>query len=384
MLSNILLALAAVSFVGGLIVFADLLIGNLRIPALGDEDPAIAPYTRVSVITAARNEAPAIRSALQSILALDYPNFEVIAVDDRSSDNTGAILDEMRLVHPELQVIHIRDLPRGWLGKNHALHIGAGVATGELLLFTDADVKYAPSALSRAVGFMTRKGADHVTVAPYIDQGTIPLSLAVQYFMLAFTVYMRPWKACDPNSKSFMGIGAFNLFRRASYERAGTMARIPLRPDDDIMLAKILKRSGASQHILTGQGMLSVKWYSTLPELIAGFQKNAFAGLKYSVLLVVASVLGTITLGIWPFVAVFVTTGLTQLLNVGSCILLMTMYAGGAAIQKNRPWLAPAYPLAAAIFAYVLINATARTIFQRGISWRGTHYPLDELRRNRI
>lgn len=384
MLSNILLALAAVSFVGGLIVFADLLIGNLRIPALGDEDPAIAPYPRVSVITAARNEAPAIRSALQSILALDYPNLEVIAVDDRSDDNTGAILDEMRLVHPELQVVHIRDLPRGWLGKNHALHIGAGVATGELVLFTDADVKYAPSALSRAVGFMTRKGADHVTVAPYIDQGTIPLSLAVQYFMLAFTVYMRPWKACDPNSKSFMGIGAFNLFRRASYERAGTMARIPLRPDDDIMLAKILKRSGASQHILTGQGMLSVKWYSTLPELIAGFQKNAFAGLEYSVLLVVASVLGTITLGIWPFVAVFVTTGLTQLLNVGSCILLMTMYAGGAAIQKNRPWLAPAYPLAAAIFAYVLINATARTIFQRGISWRGTHYPLDELRRNRI
>lgn len=384
MLSNVLLVTAVLSFFGGLIVFADLLIGNLSIPALGEQERAAVVFPRVSIIVAARNEDREIRSALQSVLAQDYPNFEVIAVNDRSEDRTGLILDEMRTSHPNLQVLHIANLPSGWLGKNHALFSGVNAGDGELLLFTDADVKYDPSVLSRAVGFITRHNADHLTVAPYIVPGSVPLSLAVQYFMLAFTVYMRPWKARDPKSRHFMGIGAFNLVRRSAYEKAGTFRRIPLRPDDDIMLAKILKRSGASQHIVTGQGMLSIKWYSTLRELISGFQKNAFAGLNYSVLLLIASILGTVLLGIWPFIAVFVTTGITRGLYAGSCVLLMAMYAGGAAIQKNRPWLAPAYPVAAAIFAYILLTASARTILNGGIRWRGTRYSLQELRSNKV
>lgn len=384
MLSDPLLILAGVTLFGAVVVFIDLSIGNLSIPALELEEPAAAPAPRVSVITAARNEERNIRAALQSILHLDYPDYEVIAVDDRSEDRTGAILEEMRADNPRLSVIHVETLPDGWLGKNHALFTGANASSGELILFSDADVKFSRTSLSRAVGYMQRANIDHVTVAPRLELGTVPLSLAVQFFFMAFTIYMRPWKARDPKSKHFMGIGAFNLMKREAYERAGTMARIPLRPDDDIMLAKILKQSGARQHIVNGQDMLSVHWYYTLREMIAGLQKNAFAGLKYSVILAAAAILGIIIFNIWPFVAAFVTTGLVRTLNIGVCLLLMTMYAGGAYRMQGRAWLAIAYPAAAAIFIYILVTATARTVFGRGIAWRGTRYSLEDLKANKV
>lgn len=384
MLSDPLLILAAITLLGVIVAFADLAIGNLSIPALENEDPAAAPFPRVSIITAARNEERNIREALQSILHLDYPDYEVIAVDDRSEDRTGAILDDMRTENPQLRVIHVETLPDGWLGKNHALFSGAKASTGDLILFSDADVKFARTSLSRAVGYMQRHGIDHVTVAPRLEQGTVQLSLAVQFFFMVFTMYMRPWKARDPKSRHFMGIGAFNLMQRAAYEKAGTMARIPLRPDDDIMLAKILKQSGAKQHIVNGQEMLSVHWYYTLREMVAGLQKNAFAALRYSVILAAGAVAAIIVSNIWPFVAVFVTTGLTRTLNIGVCILLMTMYAGGAYRMRGRAWLAIAYPAAAAIFIYILVTATARTKFRRGIAWRGTRYSLDDLKANKV
>lgn len=384
MLSDALLALAAVTLAGAVVVFLDLAIGNLSIPALELEDVASPPLPRVSVVTAARNEEREIRRALHSILHQNYPNYEVIAVDDRSEDNTGAILDSMRAEFPQLQVIHVSELPEGWLGKNHALYAGANVATGDLLLFGDADVSYARSTLARAVGYMQRSKVDHLTVAPHLEMGTIPLSLAVQFFFMVFTVYMRPWKARDPRSRHYMGIGAFNLMRRTAYEKAGTIERIRLRPDDDIMLAKILKRSGASQHIVTGEEMLSVKWYSTLKEMVHGLQKNVFAVLRYNVLLVMGAVAGNLAVNIWPFAAVFVTTGLTRSLNVAICVLLMVMYAGGAWRMRGRPWLAIAYPAAAAILIYIMVTATARTLLRRGIAWRGTRYSLDDLKANKV
>jgi glycosyltransferase involved in cell wall biosynthesis len=384
MLSDPLLILAAVTLLGVIVVFIDLAIGNLSIPALDLEDPAHAPFPRVSIITAARNEERDIREALQSILHLDYPNYEVIAVNDRSEDETGQILDNMRTENPQLVVIHVETLPEGWLGKNHALHTGASASSGELILFSDADVKFARTALSRAVGYMQRNGIDHVTVAPRLEHGSIPLSLAVQFFFMAFTMYMRPWKARDPKSRHFMGIGAFNLMRRAAYEKAGTMARIPLRPDDDIMLAKILKQSGARQHIVNGQEMLSVHWYYTLREMVAGLQKNAFAALKYSLILAIGAVTANVVFNIWPFAAIFLTSGLTRTLNIAVCLLLMTMYAGGAFRMRGRAWLAIAYPAAAAIFIYILVTATARTMFRRGIAWRGTRYSLDDLKANKV
>ncbi|MCI5159154.1 MAG: glycosyltransferase family 2 protein, partial [Candidatus Electrothrix sp. AUS1_2] len=130
-----------------------------KIPPLeGDKPPS------VSVIIPACNEEQELETALTSVLSLDYPNLEIIVLDDRSTDATPQILDRMASQHPRLRVIHITELPAGWLGKNHALHLGAARATGEYLLFTDADVHYTPDTLRRAVARMETRTLDHLSL----------------------------------------------------------------------------------------------------------------------------------------------------------------------------------------------------------------------------
>lgn len=384
MLDNIPVIAAAVTFVLILIGFADLLIGSLAIPKLADQPVATTLTPRVSVVVAARDEQEQIEQALRSLLAQSYPDLELIVVDDRSADATGSILDRLAEGEPRLRVVHVTELPEGWLGKNHALEQGARMATGELLLFTDADVVFHPTAISRAVHYLTTKPVDHLAAGPDIDIPTAPLALLVHFFMVAFLLYLRPWKASDPKSRYFIGVGAFNLVRASTYRDAGTHARIRMRPDDDIMLGKILKLSGARQQIIAGWHMISVRWYASLREMIAGLQKNSFAGLDYSVPKLVGAVVGNVVLNIVPFIAPFFVTGATRLLYVGSAVLLMIMFAGGAAQTRNRPWLAVFYPVAAAIFIYVIVKASVTTLLDGGIKWRGTRYSLDELRANRI
>ena len=384
MLDTLLLVVAigvfAVAFTG----FVDLAIGNFRIPSLSAQPVASEPQPRVSVIIAARDEEEKLESALQSVLAQEYTNYEVIVVNDRSADRTGEILDRLAGTSRRLKVVHIGELPDGWLGKNHALQSGADMADGDLLLFSDADVVFAPTAISRAVHFLSSKPADHVTVGPDLDNPTAPLALLVHFFMVAFLLYTRPWKASDPGSRHHIGIGAFNLVRVSTYRAAGMHRRIAMRPDDDLKLGKIIKLAGGRQHVLHGMGMISVRWYSSLREMIAGFQKNSFAGLNYSVLVLAGAVIGSIALNIWPFIAVFLTDGLARWLYGGTALLMMTIYAGGAAIQRDRPWLALFYPAAAAIFIYILVSASFRTLRNGGIAWRGTKYSLAELKANRV
>ena len=173
MVHEALLILAAITLLGFLVAFIDLAVGSFSIPDLELQDPAMAPLPRVSIITAARNEEREIRQALQSILHMDYPNYEVIAVNDRSEDRTGAILEEMRTENPQLQVIHVKELPQGWLGKNHALFAGGNAAQGDMLLFSAADVTFAPSALSRAVGAVQRNGLDRRPLPPRLARAPI-------------------------------------------------------------------------------------------------------------------------------------------------------------------------------------------------------------------
>ena len=123
----------------------------------------------LSVLVPACNEASTLERAMQSLLAMDYPRLEIIAVNDRSTDGTGELLERLAAANPRLRVRHVTALPSGWLGKNHALHIASQEATGDWLLFTDADVVYTPDALLRAVSYARRVGADHLVVSPRID-----------------------------------------------------------------------------------------------------------------------------------------------------------------------------------------------------------------------
>ncbi len=185
---------------------------------------------RIGVVIPACNEERSIEHALTSLLEQDYPYFEVIAVNDRSTDKTGTILDRMASTEPRLRVMHVQQLPPGWLGKNHALQTGASQASGDILRFTDADVVMESSVLRRAAAYVSTHHIDHLAVAPQAKvRGFLPNAF-LGLFGLLFSLYTRPWKARNPDSRAHIGIGAFNMVRASVYWSVGGHARIAMRP----------------------------------------------------------------------------------------------------------------------------------------------------------
>jgi glycosyltransferase involved in cell wall biosynthesis len=380
----VVLIVAAVVLVAVVIGFVDLEVGYLKIPVLESQPPVQGAEPLISVIMAARNEESGVGDALRSLLAQRYANFEIIVVDDRSTDRTGAILDALARDESRLRVAHVTELPQGWIGKNHALWYGVRQARGEFLLFTDADIVFDPMTLSRAMSFMLERNLDHITAPPDLVLRTLSLALVVNFFTMGFMLFMRPWKASDPRSSRHMGVGAFNFVRASAYRRAGTHERVAMRPDDDIKLGKILKQSGAKQQVVSGHNLLSVAWYDSLGDMVAGMRKNGFAGFEYSVLALLGATIVALLLNVWPFIAVWITTGAVRVLYLATILVLIAMYARSATLQRSRPWLAVAYPVAALIFLYILWASAVVALARDGISWRDTHYSLRELRRNRI
>jgi glycosyltransferase involved in cell wall biosynthesis len=360
-------------------------IGNFRLRSLSSLPAAGDDWPRVSVVVAGRNEERAVEHAVDSLLALDYPDFELIFVNDRSDDQTGAILDRIASGDPRLRVIHVAELPDGWLGKNHALHLGAAGASGTLLLFTDADVMFEPSTLRRAVRYLLGRNLDHLTASPRIVVRSPVVGMFVASFGLFFSIFSKPWRASGPNPKHHVGIGAFNLVKTSSYHRAGGHEPIRMRPDDDMKLAKLLKKNGGRQELVFGRDLISVEWYPTIREVVLGLEKNAFSGVEYSTLRLALATISVLTLFVWPFIGVFATSGSTRILNIAIATLLL----GSVAIMASRSGAGPFYyafffPVGTLLFLYIMVRAGVKTLRNGGIVWRGTLYPLDELRKNKI
>jgi glycosyltransferase involved in cell wall biosynthesis len=382
---TILLSLAATTLILSAWAALDLLIGNRSIMALRDVAPAL-PSTppRVSIIVAARNEQRNIREALQSLLVLAYPDYELIVVNDRSEDGTGRILNDMAGSDPRLKVIHIETLPSGWLGKNHALWVGSRQACGDLLLFTDADIIMEPSVLTRAVTFLDQGRLDHLAATPAMRMPGVLLGMFGATFIVFFSLFARPWKARDPGSRRHIGIGAFNLVRSTTYRQVGGHETIRLRPDDDVKLGKIIKQAGFRQDVVYAPDFLMVEWYASLGEVIRGLEKNAFSGADYNIPLVLSGVLMHSLCSILPFLAVFMFGGTLQALYLAAVLLILLTVADGARFHGSRPWYALGYPLMSLLFIYILLRTMLLNLIQGGIHWRGTFYSLKELRGNRV
>lgn len=360
-----------------------LVVGYRRVPQLRHVSPATPPVPGVSIVIAARDEERHIEPAVRAFLRLDYPDYELIVVNDRSVDRTAEILEMLARADGRLQVVTVRELPPGWLGKNHALQLGAGLARHPLLLFADGDVILQPKALLKAVELLRREGADDLTIAPELLLPSAPLALVINYFFMHGVIALRPWKASDPTSSASTGIGAFNLMRASIYEAIGRHERIRLRPDDDLMLGKLIKRGGFRQIVAIGLDEVRIEWYRTLGEAARGFRKNSFAAVGYSIPVAIGAVLLNL-LAVWPFVAVSVTQGPVRALYAAAALLSVACLAYHGAVQRLRPWLAPFYPVAAIVCAWIIAAAVGRTLLRGGIEWRGTFYPLAELRKNRL
>jgi glycosyltransferase involved in cell wall biosynthesis len=362
----------------------DIARGNRSTAYLKDVLPSLTYVPRVSIIVAARNEEKKIREALQSLLRLDYPDLEFIVLDDRSTDRTGTILAKMATEDLRLKVANINELPEGWLGKNYALYQGVERAGGELLLFTDADVVMEPSTLVRAVTYLNANGLDHLAVMPAVHMPSLALRLFTSTFGIFFSGFIRPWKAKDPASRKFIGIGAFNLIRRKAYLAVGTHRAIAMRPDDDVKLGKLLKAAGYRQEMVVGMNLVTVEWYSSLRELIDGLMKNFFAGLDYDVSKAIAAGVVVLFLNVWPFVAIFVIKGVAWILYLMAVIAMILLISDANHSYGLPRWYAFAHPLSALLFVYILWKSMVLTLWTGGINWRGTHYPLALLKANRV
>jgi glycosyltransferase involved in cell wall biosynthesis len=363
----------------------ELVLGNRSIVFLKDVSPSKkVPAPKVSVIIPARNEEKKIRKALQSMLAQDYENLQIIVINDRSTDQTGAILGQMAQDDSSLQVVHVEKLPHGWLGKNYALSRGVQRADGDFFLFTDADVVMEQSTVSKAVGYMIDHQVDHIAIAPEVRMPGFLLEMFAATFGIFFSLYTRPWKAKRPKSSRYVGIGAFNLVRADVYRAVGTHQAIAMRPDDDLRLGKLIKMRGYRQEPLFGKHLLHVEWYSSLRELINGLMKNAFAGVDYSIFKVVAASIALFTFNVWPFMGMFLTHGVAQFINFIIVGLIFFLCWDTAQFHGFKRWSGIGFPIVTLLGIYIMWRAMLTTMFNNGIDWRGTHYSLAELKSNKV
>jgi glycosyltransferase involved in cell wall biosynthesis len=356
---------------------------------------------RVSIIVPARNEQDIIEQALNTLLALDYDNYEVIAVNDRSDDSTGEIMErlarnqnprpvsaksgETRLGHPPvLRVIYHTELPAGWLGKTHAMWTAAKQATGDWLLFTDADVLFKPDSLRRALSYAESVPADHVVLFPRMIMKRPGEFMMIAFFQTMFMFGHRPWKVADPSTDDHMGVGAFNLVRRRVYDAVGTYQALRMEVLDDMKLGKVVKKAGFAQRNVFGRDLISIRWAHGAMGVVENLTKNFFAVLSFQWWRTLISAFGLAFLNFGPFLGVFLAPGWARVPYGVALGSILVIYVGMSWRSAVPPYYFLLHPVSTALFIYTLLRSMALTLWNDGIVWRGTKYPLDELRKGMV
>lgn len=340
--------------------------------------------SRVAIVVPARNEEAAIEQALRRLLELDYENYQLIAVDDRSTDRTGQIMGDVAGTSDKLKVVHVRDLPHGWLGKTHAMWLAASQSKSDWILFTDADVMFRPDTLRRAIAYAEAERADHLVLFPKIIMKRSSEKMMIAFFQLLFVFGHRPWKVADPKAKDHMGVGAFNLVRRSAYEAVGTFERLRMEVVDDMKLGKVIKNGGFRQRVAFGDDLIEIRWARGARGVVVNLTKNFFAVMSFQTWRALVSCVGLAFLNILPFLGVLIAPGWSRVpygVAVGS---IFCLYAGIWVQTEIHPWYFFLHPLSTALFIYTMLRSTFLTLWNGGVEWRGTKYPLEELRKGLV
>lgn len=336
---------------------------------------------RCSVVVAARDEEARIENTVRHLLAQRDVEVEVIVVDDRSTDRTGEILRRLAAEDARIQVKRVETLPDGWLGKCHACHVGACAATGEWILFTDADCWLKPDVLARAFRIAERDKADHITLTPGVSAET----LGAQAWHLAFLVSLADWFSGvnRDRPKAYLGIGAFNLVRASAYRQCGGYEALRLTVVDDVKLGLLLRRAGKRTRGFIGGDDAECHWGTTVRGMIKIMEKNYFAaadfrlglvlgGSFFVTFLICAAVIGPLT-----GTASGMAAGLAPLSLMWPAGILARRVGWSLRSAVLTPFMFP-------ILFYALFNSTVATLRQGGIRWRDTFYSLDVLRKGNV
>lgn len=351
-----------------------------RLTELESSPPSRWP--RVSIVVPARNEGGTIEAATRSKLASDYPDLEVVLVNDRSEDETGSLVDGLAADDPRIRALRIEALPEGWLGKVHALARGTEAASGAWLLFADADVHLAPDALRRAVAWAEAERLDHAVVMPEVDRGGFLLDAAYSAFGRYFAISQRLWEVGRRGSSASVGVGAFNLVRREMLARTPGFAELRMDVLDDLGLGAMLARHGARAGIVAGTGLVGVRWYRDFADLARGLEKNVFVLFGCRAWRGFAAAGAMLALDLAPLAALFLPGAHPALraLAAGALSAGALVSAAGARRVGRRIFPATLIPLGTMLLAGVIVRAGVLGTIRGGIFWRGTFHSGEDVR----
>jgi glycosyltransferase involved in cell wall biosynthesis len=350
-----------------------------RLPRLSadEKQPFREEHPLCSVILAARNEEDRIEATLERLLAQSSVSLEIIAIDDRSTDNTAAILDRMAARETRIKVGRITHLPENWLGKCHACHVGAAMARGEWLLFTDADCWLKASVIARALRMAAFEGADHIAMIPGVSLETFPARAWYLMFVTSFLSWIAGVNRNNP--RAHFGIGAFNLVRASAYRECGGHEALRLTILDDVRLGLLLSRCGKRTRAFLGGNDVECHWGKSLSDVMRVMEKNYFAALNYRVEVVVAG--GTAFTLLFSLLVIGLFSG--SPMGVAAAISPLGVILPNIILAQRIGWpwwYALGVPVIMPVFLYAMLRSTFLTLRQGGVRWRETFYPLELLR----
>jgi chlorobactene glucosyltransferase len=343
------------------------------------------PAPLISVCIPARNEARNIRACVEAILAQQYPNFEVIVVDDRSTDGTSEILRHIAAQNDTLNIINGSDLPSGWAGKPYALHQASAAARGEWLCFVDADTFAAKAALSSCYAKALETNADLFTIMTFQVMGSFWEKVVMPLVMTALSAGFPPRKVNDPNRKDAIANGQFILIRRAVYDAVGGHASVKDQIVEDKALAERVKWNGFRLVVADGMKMARTRMYTSLPEMWEGWTKNIFLGLREQPVLGIfgafLALFAAFCLPLWTLLGIFwevngggaLAWGII-LKSLALWVLLIYLRARVARGMKISAWYALTTPLGAVVFGAMMFASAWKVVSRRGVTWKGRSY----------
>ena len=368
------------------VLFAYLFWALRRIPELARQNLSLPlRWPKLTVVIPACNEAEHIESAAKTLIAQDYPDLEIILLNDRSTDTTAAIIDRLARDDNRVKAIHIETLPAGWLGKVHALDQGVARAQGEWILCTDADVHFAPGLLRQAVAFALAQRCDHLALIPRTIQSGFWLDVAVRTFSLLFIIGTGGANVNRRDGNAFVGIGAFNLVKTETLRRTPGFAWLRLEPGDDVGLGLMIYQVGGRSRLALARDELTVRWYASLAAMFKGLEKNLYGPTaNYHWWLLLIEVVALASFVTAPFLAIglsLVQKNVILLISgLGALTMLIAFSIQGKSEGARDVLNTLSFPAGLIIIAAMLLHAGRKCDTNGGIDWRGTHYPLVELR----
>jgi chlorobactene glucosyltransferase len=355
-----------------------------RCPRLIPANAAPSDAPLISIVVPARNEAANIERCVGSLLAQNYPDFEVLVVDDGSTDATPAILRRLAAADARLQIVRNGELPRGWTGKNYGLAQGVRQAQGTWLLFVDADMLLHPGALSAALMSAREQGA--VLLSAWARQEMVSFwERAVQPVILGMLHSVDPWQHISSLRfpKVAMANGQFLLAERAAYTQVGGHTAVRDAVVDDHALASRFKSAGYKLLMMDGTRVISTHMYSSLRGIWDGWSKHCFLTIERNLLVALGSALAVFFIAVGPFAlaiyaAIMLLLGqpalIPLLLAIGSVsVLLLCRWSVRSYVGARRGdylW----HPLGGLVFAGIILNSAYQYTFGHGVNWKGRSY----------